>query len=163
MRRQLNEMTTSAAGGTPDLQTTLYAFGDDERHLMVLNPYAGYAFGVDEGGSTTAIADLGVNLVRHEGEQYDLAVGLHVDTGGSYGSQRVMGYLMGLGGEVSYDKEGRLGSVGAGFGLFKFNYKLRPTAEAVEASEASPRPLEEPGSMPSSLVAQWLCTTRSRH
>jgi len=139
-RIKLNEMTASAAGDTPDLQSTLYSLGGDENtsNFVLANPYAGVAFKNDEGGTTTAIANLGVNLVRHKDEHCDLALGLRVDTGGSYGADRVMGYVMGVGGEVGYDKDGRVGSIGAGIGLFKFNYRLRPTAEPVEEPRLQP-------------------------
>ena len=67
------------------------------------------------------MGDLGVNFVRREGEHYDVAFGLHADTGALYNKDSLKFYCFGLGGEAHFDKVGSMQSFGVGMGLLKLN------------------------------------------
>ena len=67
------------------------------------------------------MADLGINLLRREGEHVDLALGFHADTGASVSANGVKGYFLGIGGEAGYDADGNFDSFGASFWVIKFH------------------------------------------
>ena len=117
------------ANGDPDAEAALVNVYDSSvnRALKVLDVYAGFGCGLANplgcagAGETKLMADLGVNFVRHEGERFDVGVGLHVDTGGEFTCEAVKLYFLGMGGEAGFDADGRLTSWGFGIGLLKFN------------------------------------------
>ena len=71
------------------------------------------------------IANLGINAVRRESEHTDVAVGLRMDTGGSYATSGAKGYFAGIGGEYAYDDAGQLKSFGISLMLVKWNVKMQ--------------------------------------
>ena len=133
--RRLNASTTMASGA-PDAEVSLFDSHDDElnRELKIGNAYAGWGAGVGA-NDMHAMVDLGVNLVRREGENYDVGVGLHADTGAEVSKERIKFYLFGLGGEAKFDAKGKLKSFGLGLSVLKLNMNSTKAEAAADVEE----------------------------
>ena len=138
-----------------DGEISLYQERDREkdRSLKMLNVYAGY--GLDDAAST-AMADVGVNVVRVDTEQADVGVGVRLDTGVALSEKAAKLYVAGFGGEVGYDDRGQVSSFGFSLGVLKFKRKLlkgaRSDLGSSSSSSAAAAAAAAPSSMPSEPV-----------
>ena len=83
-------------------------------------------------GADCGQVNLGVNLVRHEGETWDVGVGLRADTGCTVNKEAVKLYFLGWGGEVSFDVGGRPTAFGVSLCLLKWHIRGEPLEGGVE-------------------------------
>ncbi|KOO22612.1 hypothetical protein Ctob_001608 [Chrysochromulina tobinii] len=121
----LNTQTSMASNG-PDAEVSLLSTQErGVREVKIGSAYAGLG-GTLERGDVNVMGNLGLNIVRFENQEYDVAVGVHADTGVSLQDGKKRFYLLGMGGEAETAVKGSLVSWGFGATLFKFNAKPKP-------------------------------------